>query len=580
MQERNQAAYSQAIQDFRHAREKAALEQILERMRGEPTELLSYEDVKRRLHARPAPPGKLEDIRLDSIVGSVGRYSDFTRSFLPREASDKGRWARVKAMAEGLQGLPPIEVYKVGEAYFVSDGHHRVSVAKQLGARSIEAYVTEVRVRVPLEPDDDPRSVIIKGEYTDFLERTKLDDLRPEADIRVTEPGMYSRLLEHIDVHRYYMGIEQERVIGYEEAVTHWYDEVYHPVVEAVRQQGILRDFPGRTEADLYLWVLEHREALRSILGWEVGPDQAVADLATRRSGSPWRIAGRLGKRVRDALVPDELESGPPAGDWRRQVLSRRRESRLFRDTLVALRGDEAGWSAQEQALTVATLEAGRLLGLHVLPDSGDEGEERGEALAERFRASCERAGVSGQFVTEVGEVASAIADRSRWTDLVVLSLAHPPGDTPADRLSSGLRKLIRRSPRPLLIVPGEPSELLRPLIAYDGSPKAREALFVAAYIASAWDRPLHVVTVDEGENDGSAAQEEARAYLNSREVEADFSSRRGAAANELLQLARDTGADLILMGGYGANPVLEAFLGSTVDQVLRHSEFPLLVCR
>jgi nucleotide-binding universal stress UspA family protein len=471
-----------------------------------------------------------------------------------------GRWARVKALAEGLQGLPPIEVYKVGEAYFVSDGHHRVSVAKQLGARSIEAYVTEVRVRVPLEPDDDPRSVIIKGEYTDFLERTELDDLRPEADLRVTEPGMYSRLLEHIDVHRYYMGIEQDRAIEYEESVAHWFDEVYHPVVEAVRQQGILRDFPGRTEADLYLWVLEHREALKSVLGWEVGPDQAVADLATRRSGSPWRIAGRLGECVRNALVPDELESGPPAGDWRRQVLARRREPRLFRDTLVALRGDEAGWSAQEQALTVAALEAGRLLGLHILPNSGDEGEVRevrSESLAERFRASCERAGVSGQFVTEGGEVASAIADRSRWTDLVVLSLAHPPGDSTAARLGPGLRTLIRRSPRPLLIVPGEPSELLRPLIAYDGSPKAREALFVAAYIASAWDRPLHVVTVDEGENDGSAAQKEARVYLDSREVKADFSSRRGGAAKELLQLARETGADLILMGGYGANPVL-----------------------
>lgn len=580
MGEQNHRTYAQAIRDFRHAREKAALQEIMGRLRGQPTELLSYEDVREKLHARPRPTRELREISLDAIVGSVGRYSDFTRSFLPREAGDEQRWARVKAMTESMEGLPPIEVYQVGDAYFVSDGHHRVSVSREVGAASIEAYVTQVQVRVPLSPEDDPRTVIIKGEYTDFLERTELDELRPEAEILLTEPGKYDRLLEHIDVHRYYMGVEQERSVPYSEAVVHWYDEVYTPVVEAIRQQGILRDFPGRTEADLYLWVLEHREELREWLGWEVGPEQAVADLAARHSASPKRIAGRVGDRLREAVVPDELEGGPPAGDWRRRVVDRRADESLFRDILVAIRGDELGWRAVDQALMVAEEEEGRLLGLHVLPSNSAADLERGEAIAARFRQRCEERDITGRLVTELGEVALAIVDRARWADLVVLALDHPPGGTTLQRLSSGLRKLVRTSPRPLLFVPEESTDLGRPLLAYDSSPKAREALYIGAYMASAWNRPLAVLSVEERHADAARAQEEARAYLEERDVECIYYRREGSVSDQLFDLAATEGSDLLLLGGYGHSPVVEAFLGSSVDEVLRSAQQPILICR
>ena len=576
----DRSAYAQAIRDFRHARGRAALQEVMSRLRGQPTELLSFEDVREKLHARPRPPRELRDIPLDAIVGSVGRYSDFTRSFLPREAGDEQRWARVKAMAESLQGLPPIEVYQVGDAYFVSDGHHRVSVAREFGAKTVEAYVTEVKARVPLSPEDDPRTVIIKGEYTDFLERTELDELRPRAEILLTEPGKYDRLLEHIDVHRYYMGTDQERSVPYAEAVVDWYDEVYLPVVKAIRQQGILRDFPGRTEADLYLWVLEHREELRKGLGWEVGPDQAVADLAARHSASPKRIASRVTDRLRETVVPDELEGGPPAGDWRRQVVARRADERLFRDILVAIRGDEAGWRALDQALVVAEEEGGRLLGLHVLAGESAADLAQGEDLAARFRARCEERGVTGRLVTELGEVALAIVDRARWTDLIVLALDHPPGETTRQRLGSGLRKLIRTSPRPLLVVPEQPTDFVRPLLAFDGSPKAWEALYIGAYMASAWNRPLATLSVDEPDVDASRAQEEARAYLEEQEVECSFFLRKGSPSEELIDLAEAERSDLLLLGGYGHSPVVEMLLGSSVDDVLRSAQLPVLICR
>ncbi|MCZ7600047.1 MAG: hypothetical protein M5U09_23090 [Gammaproteobacteria bacterium] len=115
---------------------------------------------------------------------------------------DRGRWVGVKLAMTGLEGVPPIEVYRLGDAYFVKDGNHRVSVARQLGSKYIQAYVTPVHVRVPFGPDVDRDGLIIASELAAFLEETHLDELRPVADLRVTVPGQYPTLLEHIRVHR------------------------------------------------------------------------------------------------------------------------------------------------------------------------------------------------------------------------------------------------------------------------------------------------------------------------------------------------------------------------------------------
>jgi hypothetical protein len=269
--------FASAIHDFRSARNRAILNEMLARLTGDTTELLSYEEVRHKLKMLGSVERGLQDVPLDAIVGSVGRYTDFTRDFLPRGSVNEERWARVLDLTKSLSGLPPIEVYKIGEAYFVKDGNHRVSVARQLGAASIQAYVTEVRTRVPLSPNTQPDDLIVKAEYADFLERTHLDELRPEADLSVTIPGQYPVLEEHISVHRYFMGIDQKREVPFSEAVIHWYDTVYLPVIESIRDSGILRDFPDRTETDLYLWIAEHRATLEKELGWQIKPEAEVS---------------------------------------------------------------------------------------------------------------------------------------------------------------------------------------------------------------------------------------------------------------------------------------------------------------
>ncbi|HFE66930.1 MAG TPA: hypothetical protein ENJ93_06675, partial [Chloroflexi bacterium] len=231
----NPRTYHAALEDFYKARRQAALQELLARFTGANTKLLSYDEIRQQFQLTNVRNRGLEEIPVGKIVGSVGRYKDFTRNFLPKSDSDKERWARVKATQEDLAGLPPIEVYQVGDAYFVIDGNHRVSVARRLEMPTISAYVTEVQTRVPLEANDDPNEIICKARYATFLEQTNLDKLRPDANLLMTFCGHYHTLLEHIAVHRYYLGLEQQREIPYEEAAASWYDHVYLPVVQMVR---------------------------------------------------------------------------------------------------------------------------------------------------------------------------------------------------------------------------------------------------------------------------------------------------------------------------------------------------------
>jgi hypothetical protein len=414
---------SSAVEDFRHARRQANLQQVVARLTGKSAELLSYEDVRQKLKAIELSGKELKDIPLDAIVGSVGRYTDFTRSFLPRQDSDEDRWARVKVAMTDMRGVPPIQVYQIGQAYFVQDGNHRVSIARRLGATHIEAYVTQVQTKVPLSPDVQPDDLILKAEYTDFLERTPLDELRPEADLSVTAPGQYQVLEEHIAVHRYYMGLEKEQEIPYEEAVAHWYDEVYLPVVQVIRERGILRDFPRRTETDLYLWTLEHRATLMQELGWEIDPKVAAADLSVQLSPRPQRVAARVGGRILDVVMPDGLEAGPPPGQWRKEHVTARQDDRLFTDILVAVNGEESGWYALEYALGIARREGARLHGLHVTPSEAGKSPEV-QTVQTEFSRRCREADVPGDLALESGKVQRIVCDRAPLTDLVVLSLS------------------------------------------------------------------------------------------------------------------------------------------------------------
>ena len=252
----------QARLDFQRARFKAFVNRVWATALGKPTTLLSYDEVREKLRIGGPIYRGVQTVRVDQIAGSLNRYHEFDRVFLP--ASDKlaTRWQSVNRAFYQEISLPPVVLYKVAQVYFVVDGHHRVSVARQQGQIYIEAEVRECATRVDLTPDIRLEDLRILGTKVNFLERTSLDSLRPGANIKVTIPDGFERMLEHIAVHRYFMGLDWKRDISEEEAVAHWYDTVYLPVVQVIRDTNILKEFPGKTEADLYLWVLDHQRFL------------------------------------------------------------------------------------------------------------------------------------------------------------------------------------------------------------------------------------------------------------------------------------------------------------------------------
>jgi hypothetical protein len=286
---------------FHAARRRAFLAALLDTIRHRPSNLLALEEVRKRLNVRGQRALGHQIVPVAHIIGSEGRYSDFDRRFLPRSAALEDRWTNIdRAIARSVE-LPPVELYKLGDLYFVRDGNHRVSVARQLGQAYIDAYVTELLVDVPLAPDLSVRDLLLAEEYNDFLEWTNLHRLRPEQRIVFSELGGYLDLVQDINAHRYFLGQELGRAIGRDEAVAHWYDHVYQPIVQAIRAQGVLRQFPGRTEADLYRWIMDHRWFVRERTGVDPGPEQATRDY-TMRFGRKRRgdaLAARLWKALR-----------------------------------------------------------------------------------------------------------------------------------------------------------------------------------------------------------------------------------------------------------------------------------------
>jgi hypothetical protein len=170
--------------------------------------------VRRRLHAVEASTPVLEDVPLDAIVGSVGRYNDFTREFLPRIDADKARWVGVSVAMTGPDGhaargaVPHRPGLLRARRQPSRLGRPPAGRAHHPGLRHARARARAARA------DVDPSDLILLEEHSRFVEATGIDELRPDASLAVTVPGAYERLREHIDVHRYFMGLDEERDVA------------------------------------------------------------------------------------------------------------------------------------------------------------------------------------------------------------------------------------------------------------------------------------------------------------------------------------------------------------------------------
>lgn len=367
-------AQTQSREKWNQARRRAFYQRLSSALglTKQPVSLLSFEDVQQKLRLNQNAYRGLQQVPLSQIVGSVGRYHDFTRTFLPLVEGDGQRWRRV-AELQYESGLPPIELYKVGEAYFVKDGNHRVSVARQFGMETIEAYVWEYQTPVGgMSAEAELDELIVKAEYRAFLDKTELDITQPDQTIILTEPGMYPELELEIELYRENL----ERIDGeprsYRDAAAAWYEMIYTTAIEIIKESGVLDQFPGRTEADLYVWTSRHRKELAERYGGQISLRDAVAQIAEtqHRPGPVERVMQSAARSVAgffQSLAPDRSEPAdlviPPSADEPLGKLMAQVNSWVPSMAYKGQRGDE--WRQWRQSLRDRVR---GLLGLEYVP--------------------------------------------------------------------------------------------------------------------------------------------------------------------------------------------------------------------
>jgi len=280
-----------ALQDFDAARARAFRRSLRTVLTGRAERLRSIEPMLRAAGFEGRSFGGVHEIPVDRIVGSAApdfKSGDFDPGFLPVNRRMRERWSRIyQEMVEGGE-LPPIDVYRVDDSYFVIDGHHRVSVARNLGRPTLTARVINVKTRAPLPAHVDPAALLQAAEYAAFLQATQLHRTRPQARLECSRLGRYDEIMAHIIGHCYFLTLEQHRDIPLQEAAASWYDHVYHPVAEAIRRHKVLEQMPGWTEADLYVEITRRWLDL-SKEGEPAGPDPAIQTLLSARARSWWR---------------------------------------------------------------------------------------------------------------------------------------------------------------------------------------------------------------------------------------------------------------------------------------------------
>jgi len=280
-----------AIQDFDSARARAFRRSLRTILTGRAQRLRSLEPLLRAAGLEGRSFGGVQEIPIDRILGSVApdvKTGDFDPGFLPINRRMRERWTRIyQAMVEGDE-LPPIDVYKVDDNYYVIDGHHRVSVARNLGRPMINARVINIKTRAPFGAEIDAEALLKAAEYATFLDVTQLHRTRPEARLECSRLGRYDEIMKHIIGHRYFLSLEQHRDVPLQEAAASWYDHVYHPIAEAIRRHKVLEQLPGWTETDLYVEVTRRWMAL-SEEGEPAGPDPAIQALLAEHAKTWWR---------------------------------------------------------------------------------------------------------------------------------------------------------------------------------------------------------------------------------------------------------------------------------------------------
>lgn len=299
---------SMASEDFSRARTREFLSRLSSFLAPGREGLLPLDEVRAIVRPGAESYEGVKAVPLDLIVGSEGRYRDFDRHFLPRHEHLRSRWMRIDTAHYEETPLPPVRLYEIGGVYFVRDGNHRVSVARLRGQAHIDADVSLLDAEVRLAPGmtlEELKREVLVAEKRRFYETTRFLELTGDADLDFSSPGRYDEIREHILVHKYYINQGQKEEISFDEALRSWYRGLYAPAVEEIESGSLLPRFPGRTRADLYVFIVRHWDELKRKYGVDLELAEAARDYDQRFGASFFeRLAGALAAALGCLIEP------------------------------------------------------------------------------------------------------------------------------------------------------------------------------------------------------------------------------------------------------------------------------------
>jgi hypothetical protein len=287
-----------AQSDFSRSRRRQALSRLARRLGREPDDvnvILPFDEVVEALGWRGERRLGLKVIPLDSIVGTVDRSRDFDRSFRPTSQRVRRRWEGIAEAIRRGQAMPPIDVYKIGDLYFVRDGHHRVSVARAMGLDSIEAYVTEVITAVGVEQRTSLSDLALKSHERLFFDRVPLpQELRDR--IQLSDEWRYAGLAESVEAWGFRAMQGLGEFMTREAVAERWFRDEYSPVVEMLREADLIG---SGTDTEAYMRVAGLRYLLLRTHEWNDDVVERIRDSLRRSSRDEDTMVHRLRKELR-----------------------------------------------------------------------------------------------------------------------------------------------------------------------------------------------------------------------------------------------------------------------------------------
>jgi hypothetical protein len=265
--------------------------------------LLPLGEVTGRLRVLGQSYVGMRTIPISQIVGSVDRAVDFDRFFRPRKRGDLRQRLNALRQAFADRPMPPITVYEANDLYFVSDGHHRVALAREDGAEFIDAEVTAIRLSHQLHPGVDLLELVHTELNRQFMEQTGLAVHHPDVQIEFSRPGGYWELKDLIEARAYEISARRHEFVPMPEATADWYETCWLAAQSAIDETQLRDRYSFKTPGDLYLWVHYKLRELRTM-------DRSAdwIDAAACRASEP------ISRAHRDTARRERRTPLPPTG--------------------------------------------------------------------------------------------------------------------------------------------------------------------------------------------------------------------------------------------------------------------------